>query len=64
MEFAGVYEARLPQHLAGARIRVEGIDAIVFRGDINNVVSSLPRDRHIGNVEWLCVNLTVDGAAK
>ena len=45
---------------SAVRIGVKRINAVVLRGDENDVVNSFAGDRHVWNVERLCVNPAVN----
>ena len=61
----GIEEADLPEwRLARIRIRIERVNAVVFGGDVNYIVRAGARNRYVGNVERLRLNVAVHRAGK
>lgn len=57
---SGIEKSDLPERSAGS-VRVEGIDAVVFGGDEDDVVSALAGDGETLNVKRLSVDAAVNG---
>ena len=60
----GIDEADVPQQPCECALRIESVDAVVFRCHIDNVVVAQAGDVDVRNVERLGVDLTVDGTRK
>jgi hypothetical protein len=60
---AGIDETYLPQWrriYSSLVVGVEGIETVVFSRHVNDIVYALARDRHVGHVQWLGIDLSID----
>ena len=46
---------------AGVAVRIKRVHVVIFRGDENDVVCALARDRQVGNVQRLGIDLPPTG---
>src|SRR5216684_3534322 len=58
--FAGIGETHVPERSGGSSVGVEGVYAVVFGGDKENVVFAFAGDFDVGKIKRLGVNVTVN----